>query len=100
MTTQDIINEFARIKKEEPEKFYHAMGYGDDGVNIMDRFVSGSYELGLIAGAKYALEHFTRVTISARDILPGVPARGGGQNLSRDVARDHAPSLVCAKGKI
>lgn len=58
MTTEEIIQEFVRIKKEDPKRFYNAMGYGDDGVNVMSSFVSGSYELGLVAGAKYALDHF------------------------------------------
>ena len=58
MTTQEIIDEFARIKKEEPKRFYCAMGYCDSGIKILDPFYSGSYELGLVAGAKYALEHF------------------------------------------
>lgn len=81
MTTQEIIKEFARIKKEEPEKFYKAMGYNDDGVNIMSSFVSGSYELGLIVGARYALDHFARVTITQRDLVNS-PSRGeGGHNL-------------------
>lgn len=60
MTTDEIIESFERIKRERPDIFYQAMGYGDDGVNIMHDFVSGSYELGLIAGAKYALEHWVK----------------------------------------
>lgn len=81
MTTEEIIQEFARIKKEDPERFYNAMGYGDDGVNIMNSFVSGSYELGLVAGAKYALDHFPRVTITQRDLMNSPSRREGGQNL-------------------
>lgn len=55
MTTEEIIQEFDRIKKEDPEYFYHALGCGH---YVMSDFVSGSYELGLVAGARYALDHF------------------------------------------
>ena len=133
MTTEEIIQEFVRIKKEDPERFYNAMGYGDDGVNIMNSFVSGSYELGLIAGARYALDYFaSQRSASAKDeemlgkVLDSICSdeyitdremkrrcrwveelyyekklrAGGGHNPSRELLRDHAPTLACAKGKI
>ena len=58
MTTDEIIAEFARIKENEPKVFYNAMGYGDEDINLMHSFMGDSYSLGLVAGAKYALEHF------------------------------------------
>jgi hypothetical protein len=60
LSTNEIIAEFAKLKAEDPEKFYMACGYGDRGVNMASPFISGSYELGLIAGAKYALEHLAK----------------------------------------
>lgn len=60
LSTEQIIDAFARLKAEDPEKFYKACGYGDQGVSAMRPFVSGSYELGLIAGAKYALDHLAQ----------------------------------------
>ena len=61
LSTDQIIDAFARLKADEPEKFYNACGYGDQGVNVTHPFVSGSYELGLIAGAKYALDHLVQM---------------------------------------
>jgi hypothetical protein len=53
MTTDEIISALEEIKRTDPERFYNALGFGDEGANIMHSFVSGSYELGLIAGAKW-----------------------------------------------
>lgn len=60
MTTAEIIDAFEKVKQEDPKTYYNAMGYGDGGVGIMNNFVSDSYAMGLIAGAKWALDHFTR----------------------------------------
>lgn len=79
MTTGEIIQEFVRIKKEDPKRFYNAMGYGDDGVNIMSSFVSGSYELGLVAGAKYALDHMVKAEVKGCDIIAAMNRREPGE---------------------
>lgn len=62
MTTDEIIQAFQKVKAEDPKTYYNAMGAGDDGINIMHPFIGDSYALGLVAGAKYALEHFTSGT--------------------------------------
>lgn len=61
ISTSQIIAAFEKLQSEDPETFYNACGYGDDGVDIMHKFISGSYELGLIAGAKYAIEHLAEL---------------------------------------
>ena len=63
MNANRIIEAFERLKADTPRSFYSALGYGDDEVDIMHPFISGSYELGLVAGAKYALEHLARVEL-------------------------------------
>lgn len=60
-TTNQIIAAFEKLQSEGPQTFYNACGYGDEGVNILHPFMSGTYELGLIAGAKYALEHLANL---------------------------------------
>lgn len=59
--TKDLVEAFKKFQKEDPETFYTAMGYDGNGIDIMDSFFNGSYELGLIAGARYALEHLTHL---------------------------------------
>jgi len=56
MTVNEIIVALEKMKAEDPERFYKALGYGDQGAGIMSRFVSGSYELGLVAGALWMQE--------------------------------------------
>lgn len=58
MTVNEIIAALEGMKTEDPERFYNALGYGDQGAGIMSRFVSGSYELGLVAGALWMLDIF------------------------------------------
>ena len=67
MIVDEVIEAFQKVKQEDPQKFYNAMGYGDDGINIMHPFIGGSYELGLVAGAMYALEHLA-VKMEAKQI--------------------------------
>lgn len=59
MTTQEIINHFEDIRKNNPRLYYGGLGAGADSF-VMNPFVSGSFELGLVIGAKYALEHFAK----------------------------------------
>lgn len=61
ISTDTICAVFKKLKAEDPKAFYNACGYGDDGVNIMNPFIAGAYELGLVAGAKYVLEHLTEL---------------------------------------
>ena len=56
MTVNEIISALEKIQAEDPKRFYDALGYGDQGVNVMDMFISGSYELGLVAGALWMQE--------------------------------------------
>ena len=56
MTVNEIISALEKIQAEDPKKFYDALGYGDQGVNVMNMFISGSYELGLVAGALWMQE--------------------------------------------
>ena len=60
MTTEEIITAFETLKTEDPKTFYGACGYGDDGIDIdiLHPFYNDSYEIGLVAGAKYALDHW------------------------------------------
>lgn len=58
MTVNEIISALEKIQAEDPKRFYDALGYGDQGVNIMNRFISGSYELGLVAGALWMMDIF------------------------------------------
>lgn len=51
--TRDIIDALEKMKERDPEKFYDGMGYELD---LMDSFFGGSYEFGLVVGAKFALE--------------------------------------------
>ena len=60
MTAKEVTEYFAKMKREDPETFYRALGTEAKGVDILDPFFGGSYELGIIAGALYALEHFTK----------------------------------------
>lgn len=69
MTTDEIIQAFQKVKTEDPKTYYNAMGAGDDGINIMHPFIGDSYALGLVAGAKYALEHFTKCPPHQVDLL-------------------------------
>ena len=67
--TKDLIAIFQEVRQNDPATFYRSMGYDpsararfqDEGIDIMDPFFEGSYELGLIAGARYALEHLTHL---------------------------------------
>ena len=52
----EIISALEKIQAEDPKRFYDALGYGDQGVNVMNMFISGSYELGLVAGALWMQE--------------------------------------------
>lgn len=65
MTTLEIINHFEQIRKNNPRLYYGGLGTGADSI-VMNPFVSGSFELGLVIGAKYALEHFAK-DINDRD---------------------------------
>jgi len=56
MTVNEIISALEKIQAEDPKRFYDALGYGDQGVNVMNMFISGSYELGLVAGALWMQE--------------------------------------------
>lgn len=56
MTVNEIISALEKIQAEDPKRFYDALGYGDQGVNVMNMFISGSYELGLVAGALWMRE--------------------------------------------
>lgn len=58
MTANEIIIALEKMKAEDPERFYKALGYGDHGACIMKQFVSGSYELGLVAGALWMRDIF------------------------------------------
>ena len=68
MTLTEIIEAFDKIKKEGPEKYYNAMGLGDDGINIMHDFFSTGYDLGVVAGAMYALDNFKPHHIEAKSV--------------------------------
>lgn len=73
MTTDEIISALEEIKQTDPERFYNALGFGDEGTNIMHGFVSGSYELGLVAGALWAFNLLGMDTSQKqlRKFLPG-----------------------------
>ncbi|MBO4657937.1 MAG: hypothetical protein J5639_09220 [Bacteroidales bacterium] len=67
MTTEEIIAAFDAIKKSEPKRFYNALGYSEPGqpveegkIDYMHPFFDGSYEVGLVIGARYALDHFVK----------------------------------------
>ena len=73
---EEIIRRFRELKETDPAAYYNAMGYGDEGVNVMDDFIGDAYALGLVAGALYALDHFAPAPIpdcprylTHRDIL-------------------------------
>lgn len=51
--TRDIIDALVQMKERNPEKFFDCLGYELD---LMDSFYGGSYEVGLVVGAKFALE--------------------------------------------
>ena len=60
---EEIIRRFRELKETDPKAYYNAMGYGDEGVNVMDDFIGDAYALGLVAGALYALDHFAPAPI-------------------------------------
>jgi len=63
ISAEQLITFFQRLRTEEPKIYYSACGYGDDGIDIMHSFYETSYDIGLVAGAKYALENlaFTKI---------------------------------------
>ena len=82
MTTDEIIGELAEIKRQDPEGFYNGLGLGDGGVHILDPFFSGSYELGLVVGAKWMQSKFTKeemVGQTKHHFLPGDQVLHQGQ---------------------
>ena len=83
MTTDEIIQAFQKVKTEDPKTYYNAMGAGDDGINIMHPFIGDAYALGLVAGAKYALEHFTSLQQEQPDNIDKV-CQSIGAKLSLD----------------
>ena len=73
MKVNEIISALEEIKNNEPRRFHNALGFGDDGVDILHPFVSGSYELGLVAGALWAFNLLGMDTSQKqlRKFLPG-----------------------------
>ena len=73
MKVNEIISALQEIRDNDPRRFHNALGFGDDGVNILHPFVSGSYELGLVAGALWAFNRLGMDTNEqeSRKFLPG-----------------------------
>lgn len=73
MTVNEIISALEKIQAEDPKRFYDALGYGDQGVNVMNMFISGSYELGLVAGALWMQEQMMSEAVEGEVFLNPYP---------------------------
>lgn len=101
---EQLITIFQRLRTEEPKIYYSACGYGDSGgngeIDIMDPFVSGSYELGLVAGAKYALEHLAFTEIVNRLIEETCRMRQLQKDYFRTRRRDILTESRCSEALV
>ena len=58
MTIEQIIAAFEQLRADDPEGFYLAFGNHPCDLFLKYSFFRGAYEMGLVIGAKYALEHW------------------------------------------
>lgn len=51
MTSMDVTRKLREEKENDPERYYKGMGIPDPEGTLMDSFVSGSYDYGVLIGA-------------------------------------------------